>query len=304
MKRLFVFGCSFTAYSWPTWADFLSTEFDYYENWALSGLGNRAIMERISECNAMNTFTKDDTVIVQWTTHLRNDFFHRFGPNDRPAGWKTAGSIFNYINVDLYDQKWIDNFFYEPAWVMHNLNYISMTQKFLNETGCNWYMTSIGDFRNLGSDLIEGNGYGEKLLLSEEDKKSDTYLAWKKYPELKVYNYPIWEKYEDKWVTPIILDAKTTPEQFFEFVDPDDNKVFSDMHPSPRQHARWLETYLFPKLNIATNRADQYYETVNSIEYLYGMHYKNKRGFELILQKGSFKQPTKFQWPNFYRGFR
>lgn len=33
MTRLFTFGCSFTKFFWPTWADILGQEFDYYENW-------------------------------------------------------------------------------------------------------------------------------------------------------------------------------------------------------------------------------------------------------------------------------
>ncbi len=38
-------------YAWPTYADFLGYEFDYYENWAFPGLGNRAIAERVAECH-------------------------------------------------------------------------------------------------------------------------------------------------------------------------------------------------------------------------------------------------------------
>ena len=47
-NRLFVFGCSFTMYAWPTYADFLGYEFDHYENWGFPGLGNRAIAERVA----------------------------------------------------------------------------------------------------------------------------------------------------------------------------------------------------------------------------------------------------------------
>ena len=51
MRRLFTFGCSFTAYGpIPTWADFLGLEFEQYENWGMSGIGNRGIAERVAEC--------------------------------------------------------------------------------------------------------------------------------------------------------------------------------------------------------------------------------------------------------------
>ena len=66
-KRLFTFGCSFTSYLWPTWADILGLEFTSANNWGHSGLGNRAIAERVAEAHAHFNFTKDDVIIVQWT---------------------------------------------------------------------------------------------------------------------------------------------------------------------------------------------------------------------------------------------
>ena len=57
-SRLFVFGCSFTMYEWPTYADFLGYEFDQFENWGFPGLGNRAIAERVAECHIKNNFTR------------------------------------------------------------------------------------------------------------------------------------------------------------------------------------------------------------------------------------------------------
>lgn len=305
MRRLFVFGCSFTAYSWPTYADFLSMEYDHYENWALAGLGNRAIMERLAECHARNNLTEDDTVIIQWTTHLRNDFFHRFGPQDRPSGWKTAGSVFNYLNYEIYDQKWLDTFFFEPAFVMHSFNYILMGLKFLDSIGCNWYSTSVGDPRNLGADLVDGDGYGETLLLTPEEKNStEGFLAWKKYPEMKVYQKAIWEDYADKWLDPIFNYSKQNREEFYEFEDATDGKKFFDMHPCPRQHARYLENNILPRLKLANTSNDQYYEIVNSIDKIYEKHYRNKRAFEHIIKnKNSFTEIEKFVWPNYYRGF-
>lgn len=71
MKRLFVFGCSYTSWNWPTYADIYAQQFDHYENWGHAGLGNRAIAERVAECHATNEFDKDDTVIVQWSSHLQ-----------------------------------------------------------------------------------------------------------------------------------------------------------------------------------------------------------------------------------------
>jgi len=94
-RRLFAFGCSYTNYvSSPSWADFLNFDFDHVENWALPGLGCRAIAERVAECHAKNTFTKDDVIIVQWTTHLRHDYHTGLDVHIEPGmnnmGWKTS----------------------------------------------------------------------------------------------------------------------------------------------------------------------------------------------------------------------
>ena len=304
MKRLFVFGCSFTSYSWPTWADLLSLDFDRFENWGVTGLGNRAIAERIVECNVKNQLNSDDIVIVQWSTHLRHDFFHSYSLPNRLPGWKTAGSIFNYLNLEIYDQKWIDTFFYEPAYVMHTLNFVSLTQRFLNNLGVTWYMTSIGDLRNLGNDFIDGEGYNETLLIAPEEKEIDM-LMWKKFPDLAIYQKEIWNRHSDQWLTPLFAEAKKYPEQFYKFnKEENPNETFFDMHPSVRQHNTWLEKHLFPKLEIAVNRnKDQREDIVNSIEELYQQHKTNKTAFEMLIGRKHFKAPKNFVWPNYYRGY-
>jgi hypothetical protein len=70
---LFTFGCSFTEYIWPTWADILGREFEYYENWGKAGGGNQYIFNSLIECHLRNQLTKDDTVIIRWTSPDRED---------------------------------------------------------------------------------------------------------------------------------------------------------------------------------------------------------------------------------------
>ena len=71
MGRLFTFGCSYTSWNWPTWADILALDYEHSENWGHAGLGNRAIAERVAECHLKNKFTKIDKVIVPVSyTHL------------------------------------------------------------------------------------------------------------------------------------------------------------------------------------------------------------------------------------------
>lgn len=307
MKRLFVFGCSYTSYSWPGWSDLLSIDFDYFENWGLAGIGNRAIAERITECNAKNKFQPGDTIIVQWSTHLRNDFFHQEGTLvNRMPGWKTAGSIFNYLNAPIYDENWYRTFFDEEAYFMHTLNYISMIQNLLENTGATWLMTSVGDVRQLGTDLNYKVEYGETSIFDQLKEKfvgSPEKFGYKISPFLKVYDDPIWGVYKDKWLDPIwpYIIAKNKKEMFYIFTD-GVGKNFMDQHFRTNEQAEWLEEVLLPKLNL-TAKTDRYNAVADRVNEIYlSMPEKErlKTEFEKRLFIEQFRLP---RWPNMIKGF-
>jgi hypothetical protein len=89
----------------------------------------------------------------------------------------------------------------------------------------------------------------------------------------------------------------------FEFFKVEDGKSFFDYHPSPRQHSRWLQEELVPKLQLASIDKTAHEQIVNSIEELHNSHCRNKHIFEMLLGKSKFEVPAKLTWPNFYRGF-
>jgi hypothetical protein len=250
MTRLFTFGCSFTNYSWPMWSDLFGLEFDHYENWGVPGIGNIAIANRVTECHVKNNFTADDIIVVQWSSHIRNDYhLFRKPPEGRDVlmGWKTKGSIFNYLNEEIYDNKWIDNFFDEPSYVMLSLNAIHSTQLFLESTGCKWAMTSIGNFNRLGTDFIfEPGGYGEKT-----DRKLD---LWEALPGMLPYKDKIWN---DKftWVEPIGTYCWQNKEELYHWQSTDDTEPWVDPHPSVDLSIDWLYNRLKPALELDNSKA-------------------------------------------------
>jgi hypothetical protein len=252
-KRLFTFGCSYTQYTIPTWADFLGLEFKNFENWGQAGLGCRAIAERVAECHARNKFTADDIVIVQWSTHLRHDFYTNAPILGRKENWKTFGSVFSYENRPLYDEKWFDTFFMEAGYVLHCLNHMLMIQTMLESIGCTWFMTSIGHWPNLSSDLDLASSAWEtwKKKLSGEG-----YTIKKDFPELSFYIKPIWEDRKDHWIKPIGLDAMTYPKDYLWF-HPEGEKPWREQHPSPKQYVAWLNKHLRPKLGLEAPPKEQ-----------------------------------------------
>ena len=109
MKRLFTFGCSLTYYSWPTWADIISTSFDEYYNFGVMGMGNQFIHHTIYEANSIFNFTSDDTVLVMFTNPFRNDSFI-LDTQDNNLRWQSRGYIYQPCNDDLYTDQWRENF--------------------------------------------------------------------------------------------------------------------------------------------------------------------------------------------------
>lgn len=293
MTRFFAFGCSYTLYSWPTWADIIGLSQDNYENWAIPGLGNRAIFERLTECHTKNQFGKDDLVIVQWSSHLRFDWFNRHSLKDRTHSWRTGGSIFSLQNEDIFDKHWQHLFFDEFAYLMHTLNYIVAAQNLLENSGCRWFMTSIGDIRKLGFDLLNESDYGEKVSSKDQN--------WSKYPELEFYENIIWRKNADHWISPMQPYCRSMNDEFYTFFDYIRKKSLIDFHPTPHMFSKWVDHHLGDQINIDIEGTK---EILNSVEKLYQEIGKNKirHEFDNQLQDGNFVKPKNMSWPNVYKG--
>jgi hypothetical protein len=76
--RLFTFGCSFTKYTYPTWADIVGRSWPYYENWGKPGSGNQYIFNSLMECFQRNQLTEQDFIMIMWSGIARIDYY-QFG---------------------------------------------------------------------------------------------------------------------------------------------------------------------------------------------------------------------------------
>jgi hypothetical protein len=289
MSRLFVLGCSFTNYAWPTWADMLGTEFEVYENWGYPGLGNQAICERLVELHAREHLTKNDTVIIQWTSHLRNDYHttdtRREGVLEG-VGWKTCGSIFNYINAELYSDEWIKTFWDETSYTMHLLNNIVLAQGLLKSIDCNWYMTSMGELEKMNSDYPDGL----------KGEVGSTNNIWKDIPPLSMYKDLI---ANNRWIRPVGTTAWNSKIEHFKFKDLlNTHKFTTDRHPSIDQHAEYLLTQVKPKINNSQDLSKLSRKWIDKVNTIYKNTHKDFENFcETI-----YKDLPEWQG-NRYRGF-
>jgi hypothetical protein len=149
-KRLFAFGCSFTRYYWPTWADILSQDIPYYENWGWGGAGNLYISNAIMEANNRHKFTKDDLIVVMWSQKGRED---RYVNNE----WMvTPGAMLE----ERYGTDWIKRFYDDRGAVIRDLALIQSTQIYLDTLDCDWINMAINSFANGDVDKIRKNAPG------------------------------------------------------------------------------------------------------------------------------------------------
>lgn len=147
MKRLFTFGCSFTKYSWPTWADILGREFDTYQNWGQLGAGNQFIANSLVECHLKNNLTPDDTVCIMWTSLSRED---RYVQNH----WVTPGNIFYATHV--YDRSWIEKFADVRGYYIRDLATMWLVDQFLEKIQCKRMYFSMVDITNT-AELVDSD---------------------------------------------------------------------------------------------------------------------------------------------------
>jgi hypothetical protein len=205
MNRLFTFGCSFTEYFWPTWADILGREFDYYQNWGQSGGGNQYIFNSLIEANARKKFTADDTVIVMWTNVTREDRYI-----DRE--WKTVGNIYTVQTV--YDKEFIKKYADDRGYLIRDLATISATIELLDHWGVKYHMLSMVPLDNLDQHTV----------VSSPDKDV-----------IELYSSAI------KKIKPSIYEVVFNFDWFSK--NPNGIKEF-DTHPIPSEHLEYIEKVL------------------------------------------------------------
>lgn len=77
--RLFTFGCSFTNWIYPTWADIVARNFDItLHNYGSGGNGNLCISTLLNQANLFYNFNEKDLVMVMWASMHRNDHYNIF----------------------------------------------------------------------------------------------------------------------------------------------------------------------------------------------------------------------------------
>lgn len=227
-KRFFAFGCSFTGYIWPTWADVLSKEMpeaEYY-NMGVSGAGNLMISARFTEANLKFRFNETDLVIVMWSTFCREDrYFHN--------AWSTPGNIFTQ---NTYSESFVKKFADPKGYLIRDLTLMSMATAYLKSLPCD-------------SITLMSVPYNYQ---NETDRSV----------------IPILESFSDlKKITPPCLFQLEMNENWdngHSYFYEDINQHHGDYHPNPVRYKNYLEKIGFPLSTRSTQFANDSLEVLQS----------------------------------------
>lgn len=83
--RLFVIGCSFTKWLWPTWADIIAKEYPHlvYYNFGTGGCGNDYIFTMLSQITKEYNIGEGDIVLIMWSSFNRISYYNTYEDSER-----------------------------------------------------------------------------------------------------------------------------------------------------------------------------------------------------------------------------
>jgi hypothetical protein len=217
MRRLFTFGCSFTSYHWPTWADIIGKEFDYFENWGMSGASNQFIFNSLVESKIRNNFTENDTIAIMLTNVSRLDIY-------RNKVWHLPGNIYT---TQVYSDEFVKNFTDHRGFLIRDLATISAIIELLKKWNVKYYILSMVPINNENQNnqlnSMEALKHADVLKLYK-----DAILEIRPSVYEKVFNFS-WDVVRDE------------PKLMYEW---------KDTHPRPIEHLRYLDLVL-PEIKIS-----------------------------------------------------
>lgn len=136
-KRVFIFGCSFVTWIWPTWAEIITYEMPDAEvyNFGAEGGGNLFISERLIAANQRYKFTDKDLILLMWSTFSREDRYIK-------TGWQTPGNIWTQ---NFYDKKFIKKYVCVKGFIVRDLGLMALTKNTLEYLPCDSVMLKSVD---------------------------------------------------------------------------------------------------------------------------------------------------------------
>ena len=293
MSRLFTFGCSFTNYHWPTWADIVSQDFEHYENWGQIGAGNKFIYFSLVECQQRKNITSDDTVIIMWSSQAREDRFIK----DK---WHTPGVVY-----DNYDEYFLENLVDADGYLLDTVTYIQSSVTLLQSIGCkyvflsmlpmnistcfnsrNWldrfikklnpdtadkilalYAPALNEVKpSIYETVFNGDWHSrdDNIMQIKNNKKTKDIL-YQNYVENATDDWPTFEDFFNDNMAHVKVDTIDEIDKQFHFIETRDkikHLIRPDNHPTPLEHLEYLNLVNVPVSKKATDFAGHWNDLV------------------------------------------
>tara|TARA_B100000965_G_C19402953_1_gene674086 strand:+ start:21 stop:881 length:861 start_codon:yes stop_codon:yes gene_type:complete len=260
--RVFAFGCSLTQYFYPTWADILIHDYKVKnnalgENWGRSGAGNQYIATRIWEANTVHSFTKDDVILLQWTSMFREDRYHM------GSGWHTPGNFSkSSVNNDAFV---LNNYRYQSQWqwadliwaTMRDCALISSTHKALESIGCKVISTGFRDvtegWEEQSLDFNLNNKYLELEDVRAVLEKYKTDISTSCPPILNALNFNVTDDFFES--RPVSVPSPS----------PDHEHMKSpEVHPLTHEYATFITNEITTLSNETLEFVDKWKQTLSA----------------------------------------
>ena len=224
-QRFFAFGCSFTHYKWATWANILGYELDCeFYNFGKSGAGNTFIANMVSQADAYFNFRETDLVVVSWTNISRED---RWLNNH---GWVTPGNIYSQQD---YNKEFVDKWANDSHFALRDFANIHLVKKLLEQKT---------DYRFLQMcDIV-------KII---NQWQPDSVIDKKVKNIAKLYNSSISQILPSFYDVLWRGDVGNKWKKDWKEIHPH----FSDGHPTPWEHLKYLERTICPDISDRTKTA-------------------------------------------------
>lgn len=229
VNRVFTFGCSFTAYEWPTWPQIVAYDLGRpLFNFGRSGAGNMYMSNMFSQAKELYSIDSNDLVMFSWTNVCREDRYV-----DR---WITPGNVFTQGE---YPEKWVRKFVDPFGMLMRDLSTINLVRNTLESIGCQYHFVSM-------VDIVEQYNQGD-----DNDKLDKESVLYKKLTEIYKDDIDAIQAtfYKVLWDDDIHANKFADENILF------DGK-FNDGHPLPKDHLRFLET-VFNTYNWKSSTKDK-----------------------------------------------
>ena len=220
-KRFFAFGCSFTNYRWPTWADLIAKEIPESYNYGRIGAGNQYIYQTVTEACIEHKFNEDDLVIVMFTNIAREDRYV-----ESRNGWITPGTLFYQ---DEYTVGFMNKFWCYRGYLMRDLALANGVLDVLKKSNTNYHLLSMIPFV---SEAADNELATDPRTLAILDFYKELISEIKPSMFETIFN--------ENW------HSQTPRPKYF---SPTLKSVFTDLHPTPLEHLKYIES-IFPNINF------------------------------------------------------